>query len=51
MVSSGLKYYFVFHQIIETSSYIRIIKRVYQLMNQLKNKERWSESLKIKKVY
>ena len=33
MVSSGLKYYFVFHQITENSSYIRIIKRVYQLMN------------------
>ena len=39
MVSSGLKYYFVFHQITENSSYIRIIKRVYQLMNQLKNLE------------
>ena len=39
MVSSGLKYYFVFPQITENSSYIRIIKRVYQLMNQLKNLE------------
>ena len=39
MVSSRLKYYFEFHQIIENSSYIRIIKRVYQLMNQLKNLE------------
>ena len=39
MVSSRLKYYFVFHQITENSSYIRIIKRVYQLMNQLKNLE------------
>ena len=39
MVSSRLKYYFEFHQITENSSYIRIIKRVYQLMNQLKNLE------------
>ena len=54
MVSSGFEILFCispnhrikFSQITENPSYIRIIKRVYQLMNQLKNLENSTFNIK-----